>query len=76
MTNSKYCTDLHFNYNFQIENVVIEVPMPKSVLNCTLIPNQGKHSFDPVSKVLTWEVGRIETTKLPNIKGTVRMNVH
>lgn len=46
--------------------------MPKSVLNCTLIPNQGKHSFDPVSKVLTWEVGRIETTKLPNIKGTVR----
>jgi len=47
--------------------------MPKSVLNCTLIPNQGKHSFDPVSKVLTWEVGRIETTKLPNIKGTVRI---
>jgi len=47
--------------------------MPKSVLNCTLIPNQGKHSFDPVSKVLTWEVGRIETNKLPNIKGTVRM---
>jgi len=43
------------------------------VLNCTLIPNQGKHSFDPVSKVLTWEVGRIETTKLPNIKGTVRI---
>lgn len=47
--------------------------MPKSVLNCTLIPNQGKHSFDPVSKILTWEVGRIETTKLPNIKGTVRI---
>jgi len=45
--------------------------LPKSVLNCTLIPNQGKHSFDPVSKLLTWEVGRIETTKLPNIKGTV-----
>lgn len=43
------------------------------MLNCTLIPNQGKHSFDPVSKVLTWEVGRIETTKLPNIKGTVRI---
>lgn len=61
-----------FIVQFQIENVVIEVPMPKSVLNCTLIPNQGKHSFDPVSKVLTWEVGRIETTKLPNIKGTVR----
>lgn len=48
--------------------------MPKSVLNCTLIPNQGKHSFDPVSKVLTWEVGRIETTKLPNIRGTVRIS--
>ncbi|VVC31830.1 Hypothetical protein CINCED_3A017762 [Cinara cedri] len=58
-----------------IENVVIEVPMPKSVLNCTLIPNQGKHSFDPVSKVLTWEVGRIETTKLPNIRGTISLPV-
>jgi AP-3 complex subunit mu len=29
---------------------------------------QGKYSFDPVSKVLLWDVGKIDQTKLPNIK--------
>lgn len=45
--------------------------MPKSILNCSLIANQGKYNFDPVSKVLYWDVGRIDVTKLPNIRGTV-----
>ena len=45
--------------------------MPKTVLNCTLTPSQGKYSFDPVSKVLLWEVGKIDPTKLPNIRGQV-----
>lgn len=45
--------------------------MPKAVLNCTLVPSQGKYSFDPVSKVLQWDVGKIDVTKLPNIRGTV-----
>lgn len=59
----------------QVENVVIEIPMPKAVLNCSLTPSQGKYSFDPVSRTLVWDVGRIDTTKLPNIRGTVRMNL-
>merc|ERR1712107_944272 len=50
-----------------VENVKIEIPMNKSVLNCSLTTTQGKHSFDPVSKVLVWEVGKIDQTKLPNI---------
>lgn len=45
--------------------------MPKSVLNCSLVPNQGKYSFDPVSKVLVWDVGRIDVSKLPNLRGNV-----
>ena len=60
-----------FNFLIQIENVIMEVPFPKSVLNVTVTPNQGKYTFDPVSKVLTWDIGRIETTKLPSIRGTV-----
>ena len=56
---------------FQVENVVVEVPFPKSVLNVTLTPNQGKYSFDPVSKLMTWDVGKIDTAKLPSIKGNV-----
>nr|CAD7442817.1 unnamed protein product [Timema bartmani] len=56
-----------------VESVVIEIPMPKSVLNCSLVQNQGKYSFDPVSKVLMWDVGRIDTSKLPNLRGTINL---
>ncbi|BFZ20581.1 hypothetical protein BsWGS_23622 [Bradybaena similaris] len=56
-----------------IENVVLEVPFPKSVLNVTLTCNQGKNSFDPVSKLMTWDVGKIDPNKLPNIKGTITL---
>lgn len=55
----------------QVENVVLEIPMPKTVLNCVLNPTQGKYTFDPVSRVLVWDVGRIDTNKLPNIRGSV-----
>lgn len=50
---------------------MLEIPMPKAVLNCSLTPTQGKYSFDPVSRVLVWDVGRIDVTRLPNIRGTV-----
>ncbi|CAI9716898.1 AP-3 complex subunit mu-1 isoform X8 [Octopus vulgaris] len=56
-----------------IENVVVEVLFPKSILNVTLTPNQGKYSFDPVTKMMTWDVGKIDPTKLPNIKGTINL---
>ena len=56
-----------------IIQVKLEIPMHKSVLNCSLTPSQGKYSFDPVSKVLAWEVGKIDQTKLPNLRGTVNL---
>jgi AP-3 complex subunit mu len=56
-----------------VEQVKVEIPMPKSVLNCTLIASQGKYSFDPVSKILVWDVGKIDQTKLPNIRGSVNL---
>ena len=63
---------LSVNITFlQVDNVVVECPFPKSVLNVTLTPNQGKYTFDPTSKVMVWDVGRIDPTKTPNIKGTV-----
>ncbi|UYV66197.1 AP3M2 [Cordylochernes scorpioides] len=54
-----------------IENVVVEIPMPRSVLNATLTPSQGKYSFEPVTKVLVWEIGRLEPSRLPSLKGSV-----
>lgn len=56
-----------------VENIVVECPLPKSVLNVTLTPNQGKYTFDPTSKVMVWDVGRIDPTKIPNIKGTINL---
>ncbi|CAD7087337.1 unnamed protein product [Hermetia illucens] len=54
-----------------VENVKLEICMPKCVLNCILMQNQGKYTFDPVTKILHWDVGRIDISKLPNIRGTV-----
>lgn len=56
-----------------VENVVLEIPFPKSVLNVTLTPTQGKYSFEPVTKVMTWDVGKIDQNKLPNIKGNINL---
>jgi len=56
-----------------VEQVKVEVPMPKIVLNCNLTASQGKYSFDPVTKVLVWDIGKIDNTKLPNIRGTVNL---
>ena len=51
--------------------MTLEIPFPKSVLNVTLTPSQGKYSFDPVGKIMSWEVGKIDPSKLPNIRGSV-----
>lgn len=56
-----------------VENVLVEIPFPKTVLNVTLTTNQGKYSFDPVTKLMTWDVGKIDPTKLPNIRGSINL---
>lgn len=47
--------------------------MPKTVLNVNLTQTQGKYTFDPVTKVLVWEVGRFETGKLPHVRGVINV---
>ncbi|KAK6058251.1 adaptor complexe medium subunit family protein [Cooperia oncophora] len=54
-----------------LEDVVVEMSMPKAVLNCNLVPSQGKCTFDPSSHLLQWTIGKIELGKPPNIKGTL-----
>lgn len=56
-----------------VEGVTLEIPMPKCVLNVTLTPTQGKYTFDPVAKNLVWHVGRIEPSRLPNIRGNITL---
>uniref|UniRef100_A0A8C6Q321 Adaptor related protein complex 3 subunit mu 2 n=1 Tax=Nothobranchius furzeri TaxID=105023 RepID=A0A8C6Q321_NOTFU len=33
----------------------------------------GAYTFDPVTKLLTWDVGKINPQKLPNLKGTMNL---
>lgn len=54
-----------------VESVKLEISMPKCISNCSLVTSQGKYSFDPVTKILHWDVGRVDVTKLPNIRGSV-----
>lgn len=61
------------NMGKTIEGVVMTVHMPKAVLNMNLTATQGSYTFDPVTKVLTWDVGKITPQKLPNLKGIVNL---
>ncbi|XP_069096940.1 AP-3 complex subunit mu-1 [Pleurodeles waltl] len=59
------------NMGKTVEALILTAHLPKVVLNMNLTPAQGSYTFDPVSKVLTWDIGKIVPQKLPNLKGTV-----
>ncbi|CRL07093.1 CLUMA_CG020092, isoform A [Clunio marinus] len=54
-----------------LENVKLEILLPKGVTNCTLVATQGKYTFDNITKTLHWDIGKIDIQKLPNIRGSV-----
>uniref|UniRef100_A0A8C9S2G9 AP-3 complex subunit mu-1 n=1 Tax=Scleropages formosus TaxID=113540 RepID=A0A8C9S2G9_SCLFO len=56
-----------------IEDVVITVHMPKVVLNANLTTNQGTSTYDPVTKVLVWDIGKLNQQKVPNLKGSLSL---
>ncbi|XP_067876714.1 AP-3 complex subunit mu-1 [Heterodontus francisci] len=56
-----------------VESVLTIIHMPKGVLNMTLTAAQGTYTFDPVTKVLIWDIGKITLPKLPTLKGLVSL---
>lgn len=55
-----------------IECVFVEIAMPKAVVNVNLNPTQGKCTFDPVTKLLVWDVGRMEPARpWPTVRGGI-----
>ncbi|MGH0134641.1 UNVERIFIED_CONTAM: hypothetical protein FKN15_029721 [Acipenser sinensis] len=54
-----------------VEGVIMTVHMPKVVLNMNLTPTQGTYTYDPVTKILTWDIGKINPQKIPNLKGVI-----
>lgn len=54
-----------------LENVTVTCELPKTVLNMSLVPSHGKYNFDSVKKLLTWDIGRIDASKIPSLKGNL-----
>lgn len=56
-----------------LENVSLEITMPKNVNNVSLNQSQGKYSYDASSKLFIWDVGKLEG-KTASIKGSLTLN--
>lgn len=56
-----------------LEDVSLQITMPRNISSMGLSQSQGKYSFDPASKIFTWEVGKLES-KSATIKGTMTLN--
>ncbi|VDM30431.1 unnamed protein product [Hydatigera taeniaeformis] len=58
----------------KLEKVKVNVAMPSEVSSVNVTPSLGKSSFDTVTKVLTWDLGHLETQTYPSIKGSVTLH--
>ncbi|MBN3297894.1 AP3M2 protein, partial [Amia calva] len=56
-----------------VEGVLLSSQLPRSVLTANLTASQGTFTFDPVTKMLSWDVGKINPQKLPSLKGTMSL---
>lgn len=56
-----------------LDNVALEIAMPKNVSNMSLNQSQGKYTYDTTSKLLTWDVGKLDG-KTASIKGSLTLN--
>ncbi|KAK7930787.1 hypothetical protein WMY93_007182 [Mugilogobius chulae] len=56
-----------------VESLSVTIPMPKTVLSTNLTATQGSHTFDLATKVLVWDIGKLNPQKLPNLKGSLSM---
>ncbi|KAK0153630.1 AP-3 complex subunit mu-1 [Merluccius polli] len=56
-----------------VEGFVITIHMPKAVLSTNLTATQGSYTYDPTTKVLVWDIGRLNPQKLPNLRGSLSL---
>ena len=54
-----------------LDDVEIICPMPREVTNVTLVSTNGAFTFDPVTRVVRWKVGRLVPGKVANLAGSV-----
>lgn len=56
-----------------LENVSLEILMPKNVNNMSLNQSQGKYTYDTTTRIFIWDVGKLES-KSASIKGGLTLN--
>ncbi|XP_068613209.1 AP-3 complex subunit mu-1-like [Brachionichthys hirsutus] len=54
-----------------VEGLKVTVHMPKAVLSANLTATQGNYTYDLATKVLVWDIGKLNPQKLPNLRGTL-----
>jgi len=57
----------------QVEDVVITIPFPKSISSTTLSANFGTVSYDDITKVCKWTIGKMPSNKTPQLEGTIAL---
>uniref|UniRef100_A0A3Q3MR08 AP-3 complex subunit mu-1 n=1 Tax=Labrus bergylta TaxID=56723 RepID=A0A3Q3MR08_9LABR len=58
-----------------VESLKVTIHMPKTVLNANLTASQGNYTYDLATKVLVWDIGKLNTQKLPNLRGSLSTQV-
>ena len=58
--------------HLQLEEVSVRLTLPRSVTNCALAASQGRYTFDTATRQLHWDIGKIDASKLPTLRGGVR----
>ncbi|XP_046885453.1 AP-3 complex subunit mu-1 [Hypomesus transpacificus] len=56
-----------------VEGVMVTLHMPKVVLSASLVATQGGYTYDLATKVLVWDIGKLNPQKLPNLKGSLSL---
>ncbi|XP_030011893.1 AP-3 complex subunit mu-1 [Sphaeramia orbicularis] len=54
-----------------VEGLTVTIHMPKTVLSANLTATQGNYTYDLATKVLVWDIGKLNPQKLPNLKGSL-----
>lgn len=56
-----------------VEEVKVTIPMPKCVTNVNPTCTFGLPSYDPVNRIVTWNIGRVMPQKYITMNGTVSL---
>ncbi|XP_039995667.1 AP-3 complex subunit mu-1-like [Xiphias gladius] len=54
-----------------VEGLMVTVHMPKAVLSANLTATQGNYTYDLATKLLVWDIGKLNPQKLPNLRGSL-----